>query len=237
MNPLKSHNRGIWYVVGVACLISAAYAMDTLDDMTTNAVIQAFVLAIRNVIHITLIPLFGVFMIDHIGKPEDYRNPRWMNCLCIPAFAILVGIFTNDAHQLAFCFPKEIVLFDSEYGYGPIYFMAMAWFVLLGIYFVAMLLKKSRVPGRRGMQTLPAVIMGGAVVFWTLYCFGFFRGCDLTVVDCLIIGLLLESAVQSGLIPSNTNYQELFHASSVAAQIVNEAYEPTFQGWVCAVAG
>ena len=145
MNSLKSHNRGIWYVVGVACLISAAYAMDTLDDMTTNAVIQAFVLAIRNVIHITLIiswcvslhhrilnvqarrymvatgllmafwltakavkyefiasrmyflgryiwysyyvpmiliPLFGVFIIDHIGKPEDYRNPRWMNRLC-----------------------------------------------------------------------------------------------------------------------------------------------------------
>lgn len=288
---MKNHNRGIWYVVGVACLISAAYVMDTLDDMTTNAVIQAFVLAIRNVIHITLIiswcvslhhrilnvqarrymvatgllmafwltakaikyefiasrmyflgryiwysyyvpmiliPLFGVFIIDHIGKPEDYRNPRWMNGLSIPAFAILVGIFTNDVHQLAFHFPKGIVLFDSEYGYGPIYFVAMAWFVLLGIYFVAMLLKKSRVPGSRGMQTLPAVIMGGAVVFWTLYCLGFFRSCDLTVVDCLIISLLLESAVQSGSIPSNTKYQELFHASTVAAQIVNEAYEPTF---------
>ncbi len=288
---LKNNNRGIWYAVGVACLIMAAYFMDTLDDMTANAVLQAFILAIRNVIHITLIlswcvslhhrilnvqvrrhmvatgllmafwltakavkyefiasrlffmgryiwysyyipmiliPLFGVFIIDHIGKPEEYRNPRWMNSLYIPAFAILAGIFTNDLHQLAFSFPQGIALYDSEYGYGPVYFIAMAWFVLLGIYFVAMLLKKSRVPGSKSMQTLPAVIMGGAVVFWTLYCFGIFRGCDLTVVDCLIIALLLESAVQSGLIPSNTNYRELFSTSTIAAQIVNEAYEPCY---------
>jgi len=291
MIAMKNNNREIRYAVGVACLILAAYVMDTLDDMTASAVLQAFFLTIRNVIHITLIlswcvslhhrilnvqvrrhivgtgllmafwltakavkyefiasrlfflgryiwysyyipmiliPLFGIFIIDHIGKPEEYRNPQWMNSLYIPAFAILAGIFTNDLHQLAFSFPQGIDMYDSEYGYGPVYFIAMAWFVLLGIYFVAMLLKKSRVPGSRGMQTLPAVIMGGAVVFWTLYCFGIFRGCDLTVVDCLIIALLLESAVQSGLIPSNTNYHELFGASTIAAQIVNEAYEPCY---------
>lgn len=28
-----------------------------------------------------LIPLLGVFIIDHMGKPEGYRNPRWMNAL------------------------------------------------------------------------------------------------------------------------------------------------------------
>lgn len=75
---------------------------------------------------------------------------------------------------------------------------------------------------------MPAMIMGGAVVFWTLYCFGIFRGCDLTVVDCLIISLLLESAIQSGLIASNANYQKMFNASTVAAQIVTSDYQPCF---------
>lgn len=175
-----------------------------------------------------LVPLLGVFIIDHMGKPEGYQNPRWMNTLCIPAFAILIGIFTNDLHQLAFHFPEGIELFDYEYGYGLIYFAAMAWFVLLGIYFVIMLLRKCRVPGSKGMQKLPAVIMGGAVIFWTLYCLGIFRDADLTVVDCLIISLLLESAIQSGLIPSNTNYHALFRASSIAAQIVDQDYQPCF---------
>ena len=175
-----------------------------------------------------LIPLMGFFIIDHIGKPEGYRNPRWMNFLYIPAFAILAGIFTNDLHQLTFTFPEGIEMFDSTYGYGPIYFAAMAWFVLLGIYFVVMLLKKSRVPGRKEMQKLPALIMGGAVIFWILYCLGVFRSVDLTVVDCLIISLLLESAIQSGLIPSNTNYQNLFRASTVAAQVVDLDYQVCF---------
>lgn len=288
---MKRDDRRLWYAVGVAALIATAYFMDKLDNMTADTVAQALVLAIRNMIHISLlirwcvslrqriinaqvhrslvaigilmafwltakvikyefvpsrsfwlgryiwysyyipmilIPLLGVFIIDHIGKPEGYRNPKWMNLLYIPAFAILTGIFTNDLHQLAFDFPQGVALFDSVYGHGPVYFAAMAWFVLLGIYFVLMLLKKSRVPGSRGMQKLPAAIMLGAVVFWTLYCFGIFRGSDLTVVDCLIIALLLESAVQSGLIPSNMNYQEMFRASTVAAQIVNTDYRPHF---------
>ncbi len=46
------------------------------------------------------------------------------------------------------------------------------------------------------------------------------------MVDCLIISLLLESAIQSGLIPSNTNYDEIFRTSTVAAQIVDEEYRP-----------
>lgn len=213
---MKRDDRRIWYAVGVAALIAAAYFMDQLDNMTTDTVAQAFVLAIRNVIHISLIigwcvslrqriinaqvrrrlaaigilmafwltakvvkyefiasrsfwlgryiwysyyiptiliPLLGVFIIDHIGKPEGYRNPRWMDVLYIPALAILTGIFTNDLHQLAFDFPQGVELFDSVYGYGPVYFAAMAWFVLLGIYFVLMLLRKNRVPGSRGCKS------------------------------------------------------------------------------------
>ena len=173
-----------------------------------------------------LIPLLGVFIIDHMGKPEGYRNPRWMNALYIPAFVILGGIFTNDLHWLTFSFPDGISQFDYTYGYGPVYFAAMAWFVLGGIYVVVMLLKKSRVPGSKRLRKMPAMIMGGAVIFWTLYCLGILRGCDLTVVDCLIISLLLESAIQSGLIASNTNYKKMFNTSTVAAQIVNLDYQP-----------
>ena len=175
-----------------------------------------------------LIPLMGVFIIDHMGKPEEYRSPHRITALYIPACSILLGIFTNDLHELAFSFPEGIEWYDYTYGYGPIYFAAMAWFVLGGIYVVVMLLKKSRVPGSKQLQKMPALIMGGAVIFWTLYCFGIFRRCDLTVVDCLIISLLLESAIQSGMIASNTNYQKMFNSSTVAAQIVNLDYQPCF---------
>lgn len=273
----------------VAILIMIAWLMDEIDNTVEDAVLQALFLAIRNLIHISLIirwctslyrrilnkqvrqymivngllmafwltakaikyefissrlyflgryiwysyyipmiliPLFGIFIIDHIEKPEDYRIPRKMYYWYIPAVLILAGIFTNDLHQLAFSFPEGIEWFDSIYKYRVIYFVAMTWFVTCGLYFVVMLLKKSRVPGSKTMQKLPLFIMLGAALFWTLYCLGIFRSCDLTVVDCLIISLLLESAIQSGLIPSNTNYDEIFRTSTVAAQIVDEAYQP-----------
>lgn len=288
---MKREHRWILYAFAVTSLLLLGYWMNELDELTTNTVMQAFVRAVRNVIHVSLIiswcialqrrimnvqvrrsliaisilmafwltakvikyefifdrtfwfgryiwysyyipmiliPLLGVFIVDHMGKPEGYRNPRWMNALYIPAFVILIGVFTNDLHQLAFAFPKGIEQFDYTYGYGPVYFAAMAWFVLFGIYFVIMLLKKSRVPGNKIMKQFPVVIMGGAVVFWTLYCLEFFRGIDLTVLDCLILALLLESAIQSGLLPSNTNYHTFFRASTAAVQIVNSDYQPCF---------
>jgi hypothetical protein len=48
---------------------------------------------------------------------------------------------------------------------------------------------------------------------------------DLVAIDCLLITALLESAIQSGLIRSNTGYHELFEISTVAAQIVDEDYQ------------
>lgn len=286
---LKVKMKIVKTAVLVSILIFIAWMMATVDNMVEDAVLQTFFLAIRNLIHISLVvgwcaslyrrilnkqvryymiangllmafwltakaikyefvsdrmyflgryiwysyyipmilvPLLGVFIIDHIGKPEDYRISKKMYYLFVPAGLILVGIFTNDLHRLVFSFPDGIEWFDSVYKYGVIYFAAMAWFVLGGIYFVVMLLKKSRVPGSKAMQKLPLIIMLGAVVFWTMYCLGIFRSCDLTVVDCLIISLLLESAIQSGLIPSNTNYDEIFRSSTVAAQIVDESYRP-----------
>ena len=100
----------------------------------------------------------------------------------------------------------------------------MAWFVSLGVYFVIALIRKCRIPGSRKMQSLPLLVLGFAVVFWTQYCLNIFRDLDLTAIDCLIIAALLESAIQSGLIPVNTNYDELFQISTAAMQIVDDSY-------------
>ncbi len=178
-------------------------------------------------IPMVLIPLIGVFVVKYLGKPADYTHPRWMNLLPIPAFLLLGIVFTNDLHRLVFDFPQGIELFDSKYTYGFVYYILMAWFILGGLYFVAMLLKKSRVPGSKKMQRLPLAIMLGATVFWVLYTLKVIK-CDLTAMDCLIITCLLESAIQSGIIPSNTNHQELFDMTTVPVQIVDRDYQPHY---------
>lgn len=176
-------------------------------------------------IPMVFVPLLGVFIIDHIGKAENYNTPRRMKYLYIPAVLLVLSVFTNDLHQLVFSFPNGIEYGESDYNYQALYYITMAWFVLLGIYFVVMLIKKSRVPSSKSFQKLPAVILGISIIFWVLYCMQIVSG-DLAAIDCIMIISLLESAIQSGLIPSNTSYNELFRSSMVSAQIVDTNYQP-----------
>ena len=178
-------------------------------------------------IPMVLIPLIGIFVVKYLDKPGDYVHPKWMNYLAIPAALLLALVFTNDLHQQVFRFHKGIELYDTQYQYGIPYYILMAWFILGGLYFAVMLLKKSRVPGNKHVQRLPLYIMLGAIVFWILYTMKVIK-CDLTVMDCLLIVCLLESAIQSGMIPSNTNHQELFDMTTVPLLIVDEDFQPHY---------
>jgi len=170
-----------------------------------------------------LVPMIGVFVVDHIGKPEGHRSPVWMRYLFIPALFLLGTVFTNDLHQLVFTFPNGFEAYNSDYGYGFMYIPVMAWFFVLALFFVIGLMVKSRVPGSKRFQTMPLLIAVFGISFWTAYSLGFIE-CDLTAVDSLIIIMMLEGAIQSGLIPSNMNYRELFVKSTIAAQIVDKKY-------------
>ena len=79
-----------------------------------------------------LIPLLGVFITTYIGKPETYKMPRWLNLLYIPAFALILFVFTNDFHNLVFEFPNGIYYFNEHYEYGFGFYIVCAWFIVLG---------------------------------------------------------------------------------------------------------
>jgi len=173
------------------------------------------------------IPTLGAFIINYLGKPEDYAHPAKLNYLLIPPAVLLACVFTNDLHQKVFVFYNGFINFDQEYGYDWVYYVIMGYFVVMGFYFVLMMLVKSRVPGSKKLQKMPLIIMGCAALFWAGYSMRLYN-CDLTVTDCLLIALLLESAIQSGLLPSNTNYQQLFDATTVPVQIIDRDYQPHY---------
>jgi len=173
------------------------------------------------------VPTLGVFIINYLGKPENYSHPKKLNYLLIPPTILLATVFTNDLHQKVFVFYNGLIKFDREYGYDWVYIIEMGWFVVLGFYFVVMMLLKSRVPGSRKLQKMPVAIMFFAALFWAGYSMRLYD-CDITVMDCLIITLLLESAIQSGLLPSNTRYQEVFDSTTVPVLIVDRDYQPHY---------
>ena len=173
------------------------------------------------------VPTLGAFIINYLGKPENYSHPKKLNYLLIPPTILLTAVFTNDLHQKVFVFYNGFINFDLDYGYDWVYFLNMAWFIGMGFYFVVMMLLKSRVPGSRKLRKMPIAIMVFAALFWLGYSMRLYN-CDITVMDCLIITLLLESAIQSGLLPSNTGYQAVFDSTTVPVQIVDREYQPHF---------
>ena len=173
------------------------------------------------------VPTLGAFIINYLGKPEDYSHPKKLNYLLIPPTVMLIVVFTNDLHEKVFVFYNGIINFDQQYGYDWVYYIVMGYFVVMGFYFVVMMLVKSRVPGSRKLRKMPVCIMVFAAFFWLGYSMRLYN-CDITVMDCLIITLLLESAIQSGLLPSNTRYQEVFDSTTVPVQIVDRDYQPHY---------
>ncbi|MBE6731083.1 MAG: hypothetical protein E7564_05300 [Ruminococcaceae bacterium] len=170
-----------------------------------------------------LVPLIGVFIVNHIDKPYNYKSTLFQNLLCIPAVLLIGIVMSNDYHNLVFSFPEGIMMFEDVYNYETLYWVVLAWMISCGGYFVFMLIKKSRVPESQEMQSLPAVIFGLAVIFWFMFIFRLIT-CDLTTVNCSIIVLLVESAIQCNMLPSNNNYIEVLSTSTIAAQIVDNDY-------------
>jgi len=62
-----------------------------------------------------LIPLFGVFIVQYVGKPEDYIIPNKFKLLFVPSIILLVFIFTNDIHRCVFDFPEGIINYNDIY--------------------------------------------------------------------------------------------------------------------------
>lgn len=175
------------------------------------------------------IPLLCVFVAFSIGTPENYRLPKKTVLLYIPTTVFFLFVMTNDLHRLVFTFPKDAVLWtDNDYGYNIVYYLLAAWMFICGIIMLVEMCRKRRVSGKRRLILLPCIPIAVLIIYLILYfldikCVLFIDG-DLTAVMCFMYALTLEICIQCGFIQANTHYMELFDASTVGAQITDEAY-------------
>ena len=180
------------------------------------------------------IPFLAVFVALSLGKPENYRLPKWTALLYIPTFALLLMVLTNDLHQLIFVFPADAVVWMDDYHYAIVYFLAIGWIILSALTALVIMLIKCRVPHSRKVLMLPFVPAAIALLYGVLYILRMIGipglawtrviAGDMTVVFSLLIAAVLESCIQCGLIQANTHYMELFDASTVGAQITDPEY-------------
>lgn len=173
------------------------------------------------------IPVLAVLVALSLGKPENYRLPKWTHFLYLPSALLFLLVLTNDLHQLVFFFPTG-VLSTREYGYGIGYYVVLVWMVLCAAAALVIILAKCRIPQSRRYLWLPVVPFALALGYCAAYIKGVYwvwlLAGDLTVSMCLIITAIFESCIQCSLIQSNTHYAELFHASTIGALITDRDF-------------
>lgn len=179
-----------------------------------------------------MIPMLGIFVAVCLGRPDDYVLPAAVKLLCIPTILLILVVLTNNFHKLVFFFPQAVLEPGGEYLYRPFYFVCVAWMGLEVLAFLLILLKQSHVPGKRKRIWIPVIPVGIAVLYSVGYILGFsplyvIAG-DMTAVFTLVMMATCEACIQTGLIPSNSHYDELFQASNIGAQIVDADYQRCF---------
>ena len=72
--------------------------------------------------------------------------------------------------------------------------------------------------GAYGLSVVYGIAYYLNLPFWKIF------SSDMTAALCLLFALIIESCIQCGLIPSNTGYAQLFAASTISAQITENAF-------------
>lgn len=181
-------------------------------------------------IPILFFPSLCLMIALYTGKPESYRLPRRFGALLAIPGLLTAAVLTNDLHQLVFRFPYPKPWLDDGHTYGPLYWVCIGWSVGCAMAMFLLLIRRCRLPGRKGVLFLPFLPLMVMLV-WGLWCmprvaWARFLSGDMPVTFCLFFSVTLESCMQCGLLPVNTHYQELFELSNLAALITDEAYRP-----------
>ncbi len=172
------------------------------------------------------IPLLSFFAALCLGKPESWRPRKGYHLLLIPAALLLLGILTNDMHQLAFAFMPDFENWSSVYTHRILYFLTAFWMVGFLAATVLLLFQKSHIPHTKKRVWLPLLVVMTGILYAILYSIdqssygaGFIEA---TAMYCALTAAIWESCIQTGLLPVNTQYAAFFDASHIAAQITDD---------------
>ena len=177
-------------------------------------------------ISMILIPQLCLFAAKHIGKPEEYRLSKKWYLMYIPSIVLIVGILTNDLHQLAFRFHLGYEIGWDDYERTYLYYAAVVWIFSCIALMIVEIVKRCRIPGTKKMIWLPIAMLGIGVLYTVLYTvdsdiFGFI---EMTAVLCFTVVAIWESSIKTGLVQSNTHYNELLKYSGLGVAVVDNNY-------------
>lgn len=173
------------------------------------------------------IPLFGLYGAFYLGKAEDYRIDKKWYLLLIPACFLSVIALTSDFHQFLYYIvpeePQPNLYFHPYIGTYIIYLWGL-WMIAHQVYVIY----------QRNGTTKSDPLYRKLIPFYEpilLFLFSIPYAATAYVVQfelveysaglIFILVLCWELYILTGLIPVNTQYEEVFRRSTVAMQILS----------------
>lgn len=175
----------------------------------------------------TFCVLMMFFSVLHIGKPQNSPISRFWKLLYIPAVIIVLGILTNDLHQLAFRFPNGMSDWDNNnYIYGPFYYAAVFWIGVLFVSILVIVFVRCAVPGSRRRIWLPMVPLIFGIIYFISYVVNpdWLSAAIIKMPEFVSVFFcsFMECLILAHLIPSNDNYGDFWSSSSIGAGIMDK---------------
>ncbi len=172
------------------------------------------------------------FEVRRISNKVKFGNAKFF-CRTI-SIIIMILILTNDIHKGAFNFNKDFVNWNSEYTHGFIYYLAVIWMAALFLS-TLILIKNLHYDYRHGRSLIILVsvsLLGLLLGILFLVVFPHKHILQLPEIYCFSVMAFWEAAIQSGIITSNSGYNQMFKYLSSRCVIYNNKNEPVYESVV-----
>ena len=175
----------------------------------------------------TSIPLIAFLIARSIYEDRDkkwYNDVIYRIFAVVQAFVIIVTV-TTPKHGLVL--DMHPAAYNDSYTYGPLYYfiVGVEFFYTISAFIV--LMRQCRISAARRYWWVPGI----PTLFFTFLAVIYMINGGIDVgglhiykiqeVFCLIFVSFIEGSIAIGLIPSNSQYEELFEASDINAAILN----------------
>ena len=222
----RSMQKGISYSAFFTGLILNGWALVRLIkyQLAVSHTLSRYLWYSYYIFQLTL-PLVILWMAWAVDKPEDETvPPKWWWSLVAFISGLIVLVFTNDLHGLVFQLDLSRSDWGTNYSYGLGYYIILFICMLnISIAFVILLKKSIKSPRKKGfILPLGIFILFGIYNYKYIMRDPFVYETDITIVTGAFAMLIFEACIQSGLIPVNTKYIDIFKRSPLRIQIIDK---------------
>lgn len=197
-------------------------------DLFTGMPKVSRVLWYLNHVGFTLVPMVGVWFGLCMGAKKGDRPLKWAKYLAVVEAFLIVGILTNDLHHGMFLILSENAPNDGGYQQGWLWIVATIWEIALEAVLFYILIRKCRLSSSRKLWYVPSIPAAVGIVSMIFYAvhrgsprIGTANLYSMSEMYAFSILITLECFIQIGLIPSNSDYGEIFQSSHLNAVLTD----------------